>query len=267
MAMIATATADTVKERTAKVVRLKGDARYSTDNNSWQPLKVGMILGSGVVIQTAANSFVDIAIGEQLAAGRKTLVGEWLASEGLGYQPTVQRDVVRLEADTVMAIDKLSVTETGAGEVTDTQLDLRSGRILGAAKKVSAASTFEIKIPNGVAGIRGTIWSLSAYGLLTVWDGAVTIAYNTPQGPKTETVQGGYKFDVTTGILTPLTPEEMSEGKGAPGVQETTGQPTLTVDDVENLTPDNTTGEVSPTTTSTPPPPPPTSGAPSMSGE
>jgi len=70
----------------------------------------------------------------------------------------VRHDVIRVTSDTVLAIDKLSSVNTGADKVTETELDLRSGKIFGAVKKQSAASRFEVKIPNGVAGIRGTIF-------------------------------------------------------------------------------------------------------------
>ena len=38
--LVAGANAQTTKERTGKVVRIKGAARYSTGNKIWQPLKV-----------------------------------------------------------------------------------------------------------------------------------------------------------------------------------------------------------------------------------
>ena len=235
MAMIATATAETAKERTAKVVRVKGSARYSTDNNTWQPLTVGTILRSGAVIQTSGDSLVDIALTEETGGPRRVLVGEYLS-----YQPTVQRDVVRVDSDSVLAIDKLTIAETGADQVSDTQLDLRSGRIFAAVKKVSAASTFEVKIPNGVAGIRGTRFALTAYGLVSVVDGAVAIAYNTTQGPKTETVQGGFEYDARTGEFKPIPPDIKDKVGGLRS--ELPGQPILSGPDLTNVNPSRTTG-------------------------
>jgi FecR protein len=233
MAMIATATAETVKERTAKAVRVKGSVRYSTDNNTWQPLTVGTILRSGAVIQTSGDSLVDIALTEETGGPRRVLVGEYLA-----YQPTVTRDVIRVDSDSVLAIDKLTVTETGADQVSDTQLDLRSGRIFAAIKKVSAASTFEIKIPNGVAGIRGTRFALTAYGLLSVVDGAVAIAYNSTQGPRTETVQGGREYDARTGEYRELPPKIRDEMSGL--YAGLPGQPMLSPKEFINVAPDLT---------------------------
>ena len=44
------------------IVRIKGAARYSTGNKTWQPLKVGTILKSGALVQTAADSYADIVL-------------------------------------------------------------------------------------------------------------------------------------------------------------------------------------------------------------
>ena len=94
----------------------------------------------------------------------------------------------------------LVIAEKGAKDkVTDTQLDLRAGRIFFAVKKVSAASTFEIKIPNGVAGIRGTLGSLSALGVCGCAQGSVGLAFRTTQGPATRIVDSGFQFDIRTG--------------------------------------------------------------------
>ncbi len=61
-----------------------------------------------------------------------------------------------MQADTVLAIDKLLISNTGVDAVSDTELDLRQGTIFGNVKKLSATSQYLIKIPNGIAGVRGT---------------------------------------------------------------------------------------------------------------
>src|SRR6185369_13740886 len=50
---------------TAKVLRIKGSARYSTGNNVWQPLKVGAVVRPGTVIQTSIDkgAYVDLMLG------------------------------------------------------------------------------------------------------------------------------------------------------------------------------------------------------------
>lgn len=203
----ATLTAQAAEDREAKVVRLKGSARYSTGGNVWQPIKVGDTLKAGAIVQTAAGSVVDLVFSEAFLAARTPTHGE-----SVSYNPTVQRDIIRIQPDSVLAIDRLTEVNTGADKVTETQLDLRSGRIVGSVNKISAASTFEVKIPNGVAGIRGTIFSISALGIISVIQGAVGAAYNTPDGPKVEVVQGGFQFDIRTGELRPLPVEEQRQG-------------------------------------------------------
>jgi len=74
----------------------------------------------------------------------------------ISYKAMAAQDVIRLESDTVLAIDKLSVSDSGVDAVIDTELDLRQGPSFGSIKKVSAASQYTIKTPNGIAGIRGT---------------------------------------------------------------------------------------------------------------
>ncbi len=105
----------------------------------------------------------------------------------------------------MLAIDKLTKTVTGADVVTETQLDLRAGRIFGTVRKVSAASKYEIKIPNGVAGIRGTVYMISAEGIVDVLEGVVTIAYVKDDGTVvTQDVSAGYEYDARTGQVSPI---------------------------------------------------------------
>jgi hypothetical protein len=76
-----------------------------------------------------------------------------------------------------LAIDKLTAEDTGTDMVTETQLDLRAGRITGSVKKLSAASRYEIKFPTGVAGIRGTLYSITSGGVVQVGLGSVVVSY------------------------------------------------------------------------------------------
>src|SRR5215831_7111520 len=61
--------ADTGNPGIAKVVRVKGAARYmTTENPTWRPLKGGSILKTGTTIQTAAGSEVDLVLNNPKAA-------------------------------------------------------------------------------------------------------------------------------------------------------------------------------------------------------
>lgn len=203
LAMITTASAQAAKERSGTVTRLKGAARYSVGNNVWQPLKVGDKLKAGTLIQTAADSYVDIGLGE--AALTPVRASGAAASSSAGYQPKAEQDMIRVQADTTLALDRLSVIDTGSDRVTDTQLDLRGGKIFGSVKKLNATSRYEIKLPNGVAGIRGTVYSITAEGVVQVLSGSVVISWTSADGTvMTQTVNGGYQFDARTGLVTPM---------------------------------------------------------------
>ena len=84
---------------------------------------------------------------------------QWHAPSPVRGSPTslaAEQNIVRMWENTLLGVDKLTFTQTGADVVTETQLDLKAGHIFGMVKKMSAASKYEVKIPNGVAGIRGT---------------------------------------------------------------------------------------------------------------
>lgn len=213
LAMVVSAAAQQMGQTTAKVIRIKGSARYANASNVWQPLKVGDLLNAGAIIQTAADSRVDLILGEKDAVAPTKNWGE-----ALQYQPVAEQDFVRVWENSVMAIDKLTVADTGMDKIRETQLDLRSGRIFGTVKRLGGGSKYEIKIPNGVAGIRGTIYSISAVGILSVSSGSVVIAYADGTGNiVTQSVVGGQSFDSRTGQFTPLPETINKEMRSASG--------------------------------------------------
>ncbi len=124
----------------AEVKAIRGQAKYSTGGGVWVPLKVGTVLNPGAQVQTAADSTVDLFLGKN-------------------------GPVVRITPETTLGLDKLNIENTGADSVIETQLNLSSGRILGRVKKLAAASRYEIKLPNGVAGVRGTDYDISVTSL------------------------------------------------------------------------------------------------------
>jgi hypothetical protein len=200
LAMVATLAAQPADQSAAKVVRLTGGARYKVGNNEWQPLKVGDVVRAGTVIQTAAKSRVDLVLGDASAP-----VARPVPSDMISYQPSAEQNLVRLWENTLLSVDKMTETHTGADVVTETQLDLKAGHVTGTVKKMSAASKYEVKIPNGVAGIRGTVFDISAEGLIKVLSGSVVLAYVGPNGSVvTQVIMGLQMFDARTGVLSPL---------------------------------------------------------------
>jgi hypothetical protein len=135
------------------VVRaIKGSANYSTDGVTFLPLKTGAVLPPGSVIKTAPASTVDVFLGS--SAG-----------------------IIRIEENSTLALDKLTLTDTGADTVVDVQLNLPEGTMLFNAGKLSAASKYEIKVPNGVAGIRGTKGRVASTSYIVLLDGTLIFVY------------------------------------------------------------------------------------------
>ncbi|HZQ45642.1 MAG TPA: hypothetical protein VFC07_01410, partial [Verrucomicrobiae bacterium] len=115
----------------------------------------------------------------------------------------------RVFESSVLAVDKLLVERTGIDEVAETQLDLRAGHIMGNVKKLSAASKYEIKIPNGVAGIRGSFYSITASALLKMLSGSAILAVVGADGTaKTWLVNALHGFNPVDETVFALTPEE-----------------------------------------------------------
>ena len=200
LAAISTLAADNVVQVTAKVIRIQGDARYKVGGGAWQTLKHGDELGAGTILETGVNSRVDLMMGEGAPPTARPVVGEMLT-----YAPAAEQNMVRIWENSRMAIDKLTRTETGADVVTDTQLDLQAGHIFGSVKKMSAASKYEVKIPNGVAGIRGTVYDISVEGLIKCLVGSIFLAYTDSAGhAASQVVMGDQMFDIRTGVLQAL---------------------------------------------------------------
>jgi hypothetical protein len=213
MAMAASLSAQTAEQGVAKVVDIKGSARYMTGaNGNWQPLKNGTMLKSGAIVQTAAGSHVDIVLNNPGASGATFSMvsappSSHISASGPSYQPKVRQDAVRIFENTVLGIDKLSIDQTGVETITETKLDLKAGSIFGTVKKLSAGSSYEVKIPNGVAGIRGTVYYLHAAGLARVLSGSVVYAFMGTDGkPVTKTVTTGVEFDSRTGKESSILP-------------------------------------------------------------
>lgn len=169
--MALTYSATAAMEQGKAVVRaVRGSAEYST-GGAWAALKVGQVLHGGSSIRTAPNSEVDLFLG---ANGPS----------------------MRVVESTILGLDKLTVDDTGAETVVDTQLDLKKGRLLGNVNKTSSASRFEIKTPTGVAGIRGTKFDINDKGVVKVKNGSVVVVYVDSTGKVTTyVVNGGFKFD------------------------------------------------------------------------
>ena len=168
----------------AKVSHQQGSARCRAGGSDWQPLQAGDLVKPGTMIQTATNSRLDLVLSYGSAPGAGS--------------------TVRLRENTLLSLDKLAVLKTGADVATDTQLDLKAGHIHGVLRKLSAGSQYEVKIPNGVASIRGTGYDISAKGDVKVFAGSVSLAYVGSDGKAvTQLITGSPSFGAPNSSLEP----------------------------------------------------------------
>lgn len=169
----------------ATVVAVKGEAQYST-GGAWQPLKAGMTLMSGSVIQTADGAEVDLDMGPS--------------------------GVLKVESGSTVSIDKLTVEKTSADTITETQIDARKGKIAGKTKgSLSSASRYEIKTATGVAGIRGTTFSVGADGTVSCSSGGPVMVAAFVNGQLvTVPLNAGQKLLPGSSTPVPMSPEEIA---------------------------------------------------------
>jgi hypothetical protein len=221
------ASAQTLKPGVATIVRIQGEARYSLGDGNWHPLVVGKMLSAGAVVQTAHDAIVDMVLGKTVEMPQAAPVPDRIGPapdanvRGLiDYKPSVEQNMVRMTGDTVMGIDKLTVSDTGLDTVSDTELDLKQGRIFASVKKLSAASQYLVKIPNGIAGVRGCVIGIDANGWCAVikdplespsHKGALLLSIIGPNGtPATYEVDEDNQFNPQTSQISPLPPELLS---------------------------------------------------------
>ncbi len=186
----------------AKVVSMKGGARYVTGGKAWHMVKVGDTIKQGVVIQTADKSEVGLVL-----------------NDGLRSQPRgSQQNTLRLYENSLLAIDKLAREQSGTNVTTDTQLNLRGGRMYGTVPTLRGASRYEVQLPNGVAGTRGATFEMSAEGVVRTISGSVVLAYVRPDRTvETQLVAGLQQFDARSQQLTPgLEPTHAPLTAGSP---------------------------------------------------
>jgi hypothetical protein len=192
----------------AVVRSIRGQAQYQDSGGQWLPLKVGQVLKAGSTVRTANDSHADLFMDHN-------------------------GPIVRLVENTTLGLEKLNYTATGVETIIETQLDLKSGRIIGVVRKMASESKYEIKTPNGVAGIRGTEYDLTATSVLRVVSGSMVMVYVKTDGTViTQVVNSNEMFVPSDGTvklipadqLTQLVPE-IREMEGAPVVALTVEEP------------------------------------------
>jgi len=218
LVLAAAVSAQPLKPGVATIVRIQGEARYTLRDGNWYPLVVGKTLGAGAVIETLPGATVDMVLGKTIAMPQAAPVPDRIGPAPdpmvrgfVAYKPSVQQNMVRMTGGTMLAIDKLTISDTGLDTVSDTELDLWKGRIFCSVKKLSAASQYLVKIPNGIAGVRGTLFEIDASGWCAVLKNSVGLAIVGPDNiANTYIIGEGNQFDPKTGQVSPV-PSELHE--------------------------------------------------------
>lgn len=169
------------RELQAVVRTVTGSATYSLGGKSGLPVRAGSRLPAGSIIQTGSGTTVDLFLGR-----------------GTG--------VIRVKENTTLGLSKLTATDSGDEQLTETELTVPRGEILGSVNKLPSGSHYEIKTPDGLAGVRGTRYRISVPGGISVLDGTLVFV----KDGKANVVKGPGFFDPASGSpVRELTPIEL----------------------------------------------------------
>jgi hypothetical protein len=189
---ISAAHADGEKSGVVTVIRVQGSvdgaegvgrADYSLDGGTtWQSAVVGQSFPAGTLLRTGKNSLLDVMIGQSYAEKSVVLLKDtWHQNPARNVVPELEHNMIRLRPNTVLGVDKLLVPGNDPTAISDAELNLKQGTILGSVRKVKPSSEYFIKLPTGVAAVRGTQFELSTGGEGTscsVVSGTVWISFS-----------------------------------------------------------------------------------------
>ena len=176
----------------AVVVKVDGAASYVGAKGADGAVRVGMTLHQGTSIITGTESSVILDLGEN---------GE----------------TVVVRPNTTLSLDTLQLLPTGIEKIATTRIDLKRGSMAFSVKKLAAASKYEVKTANGVAGIRGSEGIIYATGVFVCLDGTLLVSVTNLTTGVVEL------FTVTRGntgtasgsniVLTPIPPADFNRMK------------------------------------------------------
>lgn len=153
----------------AQVMQMEGKATLINAAGASSSLTVGKVLGSGDTVATPPGSTVDLWLG---------LNGDWL----------------RIDPDTILKFEVLDIPNIRERRVT-TSLRIIKGSMTGNVNtKLTKDSKYEVKTPDGVADIRGTVYAFVSDGTLVVTKGVVNFTYVLQGVSKTVRVDPGHQF-------------------------------------------------------------------------
>jgi hypothetical protein len=172
------------RQGAAVVTSVIGAAEYSTDGSNWLPLRADDVLRPGTEIRSHAGTAVDLF---------------------LNYNGPL----VRVDAQSRVLLTKLEYSERDGEIVTDTEIDVKEGAILGYTQKLSAHSRYVVNTPQGEAAITGTHYKVNADLKVVVISGSVNVTYKKyGQKEVKAIVNAGQTFDPVTRTVRPTLPTD-----------------------------------------------------------
>ncbi len=152
--LTASADAAAMKKSKAKAYGVRGDVQYRIADGPWMAVHNGDEFDGQTTIKTTGpDAVVNLKIAHNSSS-------------------------VRVMPNSSMKIENLNFIGGADGD-SDTMLNLQSGTIVGSVEKLSRASHYEIRTPNGVAGIRGTDFAISVEPLA---DGTYRVTFTCVTG-------------------------------------------------------------------------------------
>lgn len=145
-----------IKQGSAVVKAIEGDAQYRVSGQDWKVLKVETVLKPGTEIKTGKSSAVDLFLNHN-------------------------GPVVRVNRDSVLALRKLDRQEQGAEIITDTHLDVIAGSIMGYTQRPSPKSTYLVTTPVNEVTITGTHYQVTDEGYVILITGTAEVKWDRQQ--------------------------------------------------------------------------------------
>lgn len=180
----------------AVVVKVVGTASYAATKGGSGAVLRGMIFRQGTSIVTGPASSVVLDLGNN---------GETMV----------------IRADTTLSLDTLDLAPAGTDKAATTQIELQRGSMAFSVKKLSTASKYEVRTPNGTAGIRGSEGVIYATGVFLCLDGTFLVSVrNLGTGVvETFTATAGNTVDASGPqvVLTPITQAVFDQRKAEIG--------------------------------------------------
>jgi len=166
------------------VQSVSGTVKLIDESGKQVELTKDTYLSGGVTIQTGIDGTADLL---------------------LQYNGTA----LHLTSGSKLELIKLAKQQSGEELVTETNLKLVAGALVGSQRKLNGPSSFSIQLSSGVATIKGTEYVVRADGAVTVLSGVVRVNYNLPHngGSVKVNITAGNSFNPATGQVVTTTPD------------------------------------------------------------